>query len=71
MIFEWNPEKAKINLSKHNVSFEEASTVFGDPLSDTFDDPEHSAEENRFIHHRAFDKRKIIVCFTHRRRGNC
>ena len=49
MIFEWNPEKAKSNLAKHNVSFEEASTVFGDPLSDTFDDPDHSIEEQRFI----------------------
>jgi len=49
MIFEWNPEKAKANLAKHNVSFEEASTVFGDPLSDTFDDPDHSIEEQRFI----------------------
>lgn len=49
MIFEWNPEKAKINLAKHDVSFEEASTVFGDSLSETFDDPDHSIEEQRFI----------------------
>ena len=49
MIFEWNPEKAKSNLSKHKVSFEEASTVFGDLLSETFDDPDHSIEEQRFI----------------------
>ena len=49
MIFEWNPEKAKSNFAKHNVSFEEASTVFGDPLSDTFDAPDHSIEEQRFI----------------------
>lgn len=49
MIFEWNPQKAKSNLAKHNVSFEEASTVFGDPLSETFDDPDHSVEEQRFI----------------------
>jgi uncharacterized protein len=49
MIFEWNPEKAKSNLAKHNVSFEEASTVFGDSLSETFGDPDHSTEEQRFI----------------------
>lgn len=49
MIFEWDPEKAKSNLAKHGVSFQEASTVFGDPLSDTFDDPDHSIEEKRFI----------------------
>ena len=51
MIFEWNPEKAVSNFAKHNVSFEEASTVFGDPLSETFDDPDHSFEEQRFIGH--------------------
>ena len=49
MIFEWNPEKAKSNLAKHGVSFEEASTVFGDTFSETFDDPDHSENEQRFI----------------------
>ena len=49
MIFEWNPAKAKANLAKHKVSFEEASTVFGDPFSETFDEPDHSIEEQRFI----------------------
>ncbi len=49
MIFEWNPEKAKSNLARHKVSFEEASTVFKNPLADTFDDPDHSIEEQRFI----------------------
>ena len=49
MIFEWNPQKAKLNLSKHNVSFEEATAVFNDPLSRTFDDPDHSIDERRFI----------------------
>ena len=38
MIFEWDRKKASANLIKHGVSFEEASTVFGDPLADTFDD---------------------------------
>ena len=49
MRFEWDENKAAGNLLKHGVSFEEAATVFGDPLSDTFDDPDHSAEERRFI----------------------
>lgn len=49
MNFEWDPEKARSNIAKHAVSFEEASTVFGDPLSDTFDDPDHSFKEQRFI----------------------
>ena len=49
MRFEWDKNKAVGNLAKHKVSFEEAATVFGDPLSDTFDDPDHSAEERRFL----------------------
>ena len=47
--FDWDPKKAAGNLAKHGVSFEEAATVFGDPLSDTFDDPDHSADERRFL----------------------
>jgi uncharacterized DUF497 family protein len=49
MRFEWDENKAAANLVKHGVSFEEAATVFGDPLSDTFDDPNHSAEKRRFV----------------------
>ncbi len=49
MRFEWDENKAAANLVKHGVSFEEATNVFGDPLSDTFDDPEHSSAERRFI----------------------
>lgn len=49
MRFEWDDNKAASNLVKHGVSFEEAATVFGDLLSDTFDDPDHSAEELRFV----------------------
>jgi len=49
MRFEWDREKAKKNLRKHKVSFEEAMTVFYDPLSATFDDPDHSNEEDRLI----------------------
>jgi uncharacterized DUF497 family protein len=49
MQFEWDPEKAVENLRKHGVSFEEAETVFQDPLSATFDDPDHSVGEHRFV----------------------
>jgi hypothetical protein len=49
MRFEWDEKKAAANLDKHGVSFGEAATVFGDPLSDTFDDPDHSIEERRFL----------------------
>jgi uncharacterized DUF497 family protein len=49
MQFEWDKKKAKRNLKKHRVSFEEAMTVFYDPLSATFEDPDHSEEEERLI----------------------
>lgn len=49
MEFEWDLNKETYNLEKHNVSFQEASTVFGDPLSLTFPDPDHSQDETRYI----------------------
>lgn len=49
MEFEWDNEKAVANLRKHGVSFEEASTVFGDALAITFNDPVHSVGEHRFL----------------------
>ena len=49
MIYEWDSEKAAQNASKHAVSFEEAIEVFLDPLAITFDDPDHSIDERRFI----------------------
>jgi hypothetical protein len=47
--FEWDPWKAATNLAKHGVSFEEAATVFGDPLGRIASDPRHSMEEERFV----------------------
>ena len=47
--FEWDKKKAAENLRKHLVSFEEASTVFYDPLSATFDDPDPSSGEHRLL----------------------
>jgi uncharacterized protein len=49
MRFSWDPKKAIANLRKHEVSFEEASTVFRDPLSATGADPDHSVGERRFV----------------------
>lgn len=49
MKFEWDENKAAVNLSKHGISFEEARTVFDDPLSVDFYDPDHSDEEERYI----------------------
>jgi hypothetical protein len=65
MRFAWDEQKATTNLAKHSVSFEEAATVFGDPLSDTFDDPDHSMEERRFLIIGTSDRgRMLIVAHT-------
>lgn len=47
--FEWDPAKDEANARKHGVTFEEASTAFGDPLSITVPNPEHSEREVRFL----------------------
>jgi len=47
--FEWDSQKADSNLKKHGVSFQEAASVFGDALSITYYDPDHSVREHRFI----------------------
>jgi len=49
MEFEWDPRKSDANLKKHGISFHEASTVFGDPLAISFNDPGHSIREHRFL----------------------
>jgi uncharacterized protein len=49
MIIEWDAAKARKNQAKHDVSFDEASTIFGDPLALTIPDPTHSDQEDRFI----------------------
>lgn len=65
--FEWGRKKASSNFSKHGVSFEEALTVFADPLARIFDDEDHSIEEQReiIIEHSAREH-LLIVCFTSR-----
>ena len=68
MRFEWDPDKAEWNLRKHGISFEEAMTVFFDPLSATFDDPDHSLDERRFVTI-GYSSRHLltVVCHTERR----
>jgi len=61
VIFEWDPDKAAVNLTKHGVSFEEAATVFEDPLAETFDDPDHSDSEERFLTFGMSRQRRALV----------
>jgi uncharacterized protein len=49
MEFEWDNRKATRNLRSHGVSFQEAATVFGDPLAVTYFDPDHSEDEDRYL----------------------
>ena len=61
MRFAWDQKKASNNLAKHGVSFEEAATVFGDPLSNTFPDQDHSMAEQRFIIIGLSEQGRIVV----------
>jgi uncharacterized DUF497 family protein len=67
LIVEWDTEKARTNIAKHRVAFEEAATVFGDPLSLTIPDPLHARREQRFVtvgqSHRG---RTLVVVHTDR-----
>ena len=65
--FEWDEEKAKENLKKHRVSFDEATTVFIDPLSITIPDLDHSEDEQRHIDIGSSVKsRVLVVVYTER-----
>ncbi len=68
MQFEWDPAKSQRNLRKHGISFEEAVTVFYDPLSATFDDPHHSESEHRFITV-GYSSRGRLLVVAHTERG--
>ena len=61
MQFEWDPEKAASNQAKHGVSFEEATTVFGEPLATTILDPDHSEGEERFLTTGLSDRQKVLI----------
>ena len=66
-VFEWDEDKARTNEQKHGIGFEEASTVFGDPVAVIFEDPVHSDEEPREILVVGSSRsRLLIVSFTHR-----
>ena len=69
MEFEWDPNKATKNLNKHDVSFGEAATVFGDWLSRTYPDPDHSIEEDRYIIVGWSQRRRLLIV-SHADRGN-
>jgi len=65
--FEWDRRKAASNLARHGVSFEEAASVFGDPLGRIVDDPRHSVGEQRYVLLGFSERRRVLaVMFTER-----
>lgn len=67
IIVEWDPAKARTNQRKHGVTFEEAATVFTDPLSSTIPDPLYSETEERFIIiGQSIQRRLLVVVHTDR-----
>jgi hypothetical protein len=67
MEFEWDLNKAQLNFEKHGVSFQEAATIFDDPLSVTFPDPDHSVRESRYVTIRMSQfERLLVVAHTDR-----
>ena len=60
-LYEWDEEKAAQNLRKHSISFEEAESVFDDPLSITIPDPDHSSHEERLIDIGFSERRRLLV----------
>lgn len=67
--FEWDSDKAESNLRKHGVSFTEAGTAFGDPLSVTVPDPRHSAGEERFVLHGRSNRGRLLAVMHTERQG--
>jgi len=59
--FEWDADKARSNLVKHRVAFEEAATIFLDPCSITIYDPDHSDDEDRFVTTGMSDRGRILT----------
>ena len=63
--FEWDAEKADANRARHGIDFEEALTVFRDPLARIFDDEDHSGEERReIVIGHSVKRRLLVACFT-------
>lgn len=72
MPFDWDPDKAAENIRRHRVSFEEAATVFRDPLSRTFPDPGHAEGEERYLDiGHSETRRLLIVSYTERQGRVC
>ena len=69
MDFEWDPKKASLNVRDHRITFEEASTVFGDSLAVTFPDPDHSVGESRLLTFGISDQGRLLVVNHTERRG--
>jgi hypothetical protein len=67
--FSWDPQKAAPNPRKHGVSFPDAATAFADPLSVTIPDPDHSADEERFLLVGLTANRRLVV-IAHSEHGN-
>lgn len=66
--FEWDDERAQLNFKKHEVTFEEASTAFYDPYALVRPDPDHSADEDRFVLLGVSSRARVpIACHCHRR----
>ena len=61
MEFEWNPRKDQHDQAKHGVSFDEAATVFGDPLAITIRDPDHSVDEYRILTTGYSNRQRLII----------
>ena len=68
LLFDWDKEKAKNNLRRHKISFQEAATIFYDPFVATRSDPDHSQEEERYISIGVSVKNQLLVV-THTERG--
>ena len=67
LTFEWDEDKARENLRKHRVSFDEAKTIFWDPFSITIPDPDHSMDEERFVDIGAsVNGHVLVVVYTER-----
>jgi len=69
MEFEWDPRKADTNRRKHGVTFQEGTTVWGDPLAITFADPDHSEDEERYITF-GLSRQKRLIVVSHADRAN-
>lgn len=61
MKIEWDPKKAKLNLRKHKVSFEEAATALSDPMAATGADPDHSITEERYVTFGVSERGRLLV----------